>query len=282
MVDSNGNGWMRSDPMLSIGVFSKRSRLSIKALRLYDRQGLLVPAHIDPSSGYRHYRESQLDTARLIVMLRRLEMPLGLIREILSSPRPVAVELVAGYWDSVERRLSYQRELASHLWVQFSGNHGGYEAFPVAEREVPEQLVLTELRFVTEPELSDWVMEGMGRLFTAAEEYGGVIGPTMIVFQGQVDEDGDGPVELCAPIDPSVKETPGMTSRRELAHWEAFTRITKAQNEYPQILSAYDAVAYWIDTNEKVAIGYPREIYFADVRNSEPNEEVCDIAQPIR
>jgi DNA-binding transcriptional MerR regulator len=256
--------------------------LSIKALRLYDRQELLEPAYIDPSTGYRHYRESQLETARLVVVLRRLDMPLSLIREILTSPRTKAVELVATYWDSVERRLSYQRELASHLWVQISGNHGGYEAFPVSEREVPEQLVLTELRFVTEPELPDYVMEGMERLHTAAQDFGGVAGPAMIVFQGQVDEDGDGPVELCVPIDPSVKETPGLTSRRELAHWEAFTRITKAQNEYPQILSAYDAVAYWIETNEKIAIGYPREIYFADVLKSEPNDEVCDIAQPIR
>ena len=73
-----------------------------------------------------------------------------------------------------------------------------------------------------------------------------------------------------------------MTSRRELAQWEAFSRITRAQNEYPQILSAYDAVAHWIEANQKVLIGYPREVYFTDVRTAEPNDHVCDIAQPIR
>jgi DNA-binding transcriptional MerR regulator len=270
------------DPLLSIGVFAKRSRLSIKALRLYDRQGVLKPAYVDEQTGYRQYHESQLETARLVGRLRRLDMPLGLIRDILSGSRQDAVTLVAEYWDSVERRLAYQRELASHLWVQISGHHGGYEQFPVTEREVPEQLVLTEQRFVTEPELSGWVMEGFGRLFEAASTFGGVVGPTMVIFMGVVDEDGDGPVELCVPIDPSIRETPGHASRRELAHWEAFTRITKAQNEHPQILSAYDAVEHWIVTNEKVAIGYPREIYFTDVRQAEPTDEVCDIAQPIR
>ena len=49
-----------SDSLLSIGVFARCSRLSMKALRLYDRRGLLTPAHIDPDTGYRRYRESQL------------------------------------------------------------------------------------------------------------------------------------------------------------------------------------------------------------------------------
>ena len=39
----------------SIGEFARRSRLSPKALRLYDRLGLLSPAWIDPDSGYRWY-----------------------------------------------------------------------------------------------------------------------------------------------------------------------------------------------------------------------------------
>ena len=36
------------DPHLTIGEFARRSLLSPKALRLYDRQGLLVPAEVDP------------------------------------------------------------------------------------------------------------------------------------------------------------------------------------------------------------------------------------------
>ena len=40
-------------PLLTIGVFARRSRLSPKALRLYERRGVLVPAHVDEDSGYR-------------------------------------------------------------------------------------------------------------------------------------------------------------------------------------------------------------------------------------
>ena len=50
--------------------FARASRLSPKALRLYDRQGLLPPDRVDPVTGYRYYREDRLSAARLIVRLR--------------------------------------------------------------------------------------------------------------------------------------------------------------------------------------------------------------------
>lgn len=39
--------------LMSIGRFSQASRLSLKALRLYDALGLLPPAYVDPASSYR-------------------------------------------------------------------------------------------------------------------------------------------------------------------------------------------------------------------------------------
>ena len=40
---------------ISIGEFARRSRLSLKALRLYDELGVLVPSRVDEVSGYRYY-----------------------------------------------------------------------------------------------------------------------------------------------------------------------------------------------------------------------------------
>jgi protein phosphatase len=52
--------------LMTIGEFAGRTRLSPKALRLYDRLGLLPPVRTDPASGYRFYGEDQVDRARLI------------------------------------------------------------------------------------------------------------------------------------------------------------------------------------------------------------------------
>jgi DNA-binding transcriptional MerR regulator len=63
--------------LVSIGEFARRSRLSPRALRLYDESGLLLPARVDPDSGYRWYRLDQLESARHIAALRQLGMPLN-------------------------------------------------------------------------------------------------------------------------------------------------------------------------------------------------------------
>jgi DNA-binding transcriptional MerR regulator len=265
------------EQLLTIGVFARRSRLSPKALRLYERLGLLVPAHVEEENGYRRYRESQLETARLIALLRRLDMPLASVAEIVDAPEARRADLVGAYWESVERRLASQRELVAHLRIRLSGAEGSYDMYEIKERDVAEQLVLTEQRHVRVPELSEWLPATIGRLVTTAETAGGLAGPVLVIYHGEVNEDSDGPVEVCVP----VEQANGSPSRVEPAHREAYTRITKAQVEYPQILSAYDAVAQWIEKEGRSITGSPREVYFADWDAAGPTDEVCDIAFPV-
>ena len=76
----------RVDDVLSIGEFSQRSGLSAKRLRSYAAAGLLVPASVDASSGYRYYSPDQLRIARLIDALRAAGVPLAGISELLRDP----------------------------------------------------------------------------------------------------------------------------------------------------------------------------------------------------
>jgi DNA-binding transcriptional MerR regulator len=78
---------------MTIGEFSRRSQLSLKALRLYERLGLPRPAAVGQRSGYRRYHESQLCTARLIVMLRLLGMPLPEVGRVVSASQAEAAEI---------------------------------------------------------------------------------------------------------------------------------------------------------------------------------------------
>lgn len=272
-----------ADQLLSISIFGRRCRLSMKALRLYDRLGLLTPAEVDERSGYRWYRESQLETARLVAMLRRLDMPLAQVGEVISAPGPKAAELIATYWEAAERRIASQRELAAHLRLTLSGGEGILGMYEVRLRDVPEQLVLTEQRHVSVNELSGWIGRAMPRLCTAAaQHHGGIAGPEFVVYYGDVNEDGDGPVECCVPVDPSRSLSADTPTRTEPAHREAYVRLTRAQVEYPQILSAYDAVAQWINENGHTIDGAPREVYFTDFVAAQPGDECCDVAFPMR
>ena len=104
--------------LLTIGAFSRASRLSPKALRLYDSLGLLTPAHVDEVSGYRFYRPDQLERARLVAWLRRLGMPLariGAVCDLALDAPDQAAEQIAAYWAETEAELAARRELAAHL-----------------------------------------------------------------------------------------------------------------------------------------------------------------------
>lgn len=278
----NGDGTPVADPLLSIGVFARRSRLSMKALRLYDRRGLLTPADVDPDTGYRRYREGQLATARLIVMLRRLNMPLAQVAELVAAPAAARAELLASYWETIERRVAVQRELMTHLTRKLLGDEGSVSLPDVREREVPEQLVLCERRRVSVEQLPSWIGAAMTRLVKAAQRYGGVSGAPFVAYHGEINEDSDGPAEACVPIDLAREDPAHQATRREPAHREAYLRLRKAQVAYPQILSAYDDVARWISRQGRELVGPPREIYFADFTSAGPNDEVCDVAFPIR
>ncbi|MFF3869029.1 MerR family transcriptional regulator [Micromonospora sp. NPDC001898] len=79
--------------MRSIGELARASGLTISALRFYDRSGVLVPALVDPVTGYRWYADDQVAPARLVAGLRRVGMPLA---EIAAAVRHRAEPAVLG------------------------------------------------------------------------------------------------------------------------------------------------------------------------------------------
>lgn len=270
-----------TDRLLSISRFSRRSLLSPKALRLYDRLGLLVPHTVDPQTGYRSYRERQLADARLIGLLRRLDMPLARIGEVMAAGETDRAGLLGAWWADAEDRFGRQRELTVWLQNRLTGNERQIDMFEITERDIPEQLVLTEQRHMTVDGLSDWIGGAIGRTWQNGEQYGGISGPILVIFHSKVDEDSDGPVEVCGPISPPPGTDVTHATRIEPAHREAYTRIRKAQVEFPQILTAYDAVEHWVTDNGRQFSGPPREVYFTDFMAAGPDDEVTDIAFPV-
>ena len=75
--------------MLKIGDFSKLSLVSVKALRYYDERGLLKPARVDPSTGYRFYSASQLTRLNRILAMKDMGLDLSQIALLLDQePTP--------------------------------------------------------------------------------------------------------------------------------------------------------------------------------------------------
>ncbi len=71
--------------MMTVSEISALTGVSVRALRLYDRIGLLKPAAVS-EAGYRLYDEASLERLSAILLFRELQFPLKDIRAILDSP----------------------------------------------------------------------------------------------------------------------------------------------------------------------------------------------------
>ncbi|MEX2139072.1 MAG: MerR family transcriptional regulator [Pirellulales bacterium] len=71
--------------MYTIGEFSRITGLSVKTLRFYHEQGLLIPSSVDEQSGYRYYAPAKIEIAAVIARLRAFDLSLAEIAELLRS-----------------------------------------------------------------------------------------------------------------------------------------------------------------------------------------------------
>ena len=281
----------RDDELLTIGAFAARARLSAKALRLYDRMGLLVPDHVDEVTGYRYYRPRQTERARLVALLRQLDMPLAKVAEVVHADGPGAAVLLDAYWAGVEARVAGQRTLADYLRGRLSGRSSEvYGKFVVETVDVPAQVVISETRHTLAGELPAWIGASLTRLEEAARGCGGMTAAPFVVYHAEVSMESDGPAESCVPVADEAaarawSEERGRAwqsqVRVEPARRLAYTRITKAQVAHPQILAAFEAVEEWVAAQGLTVAGPCREVYFADWEASGPEDPVCDIAFPV-
>jgi DNA-binding transcriptional MerR regulator len=219
---------------MSIGEFSRRSRLSAKALRLYDGLGLLPPARVDEDSGYRFYESGQLGQARLIASLRQLQVPLAEIKAILPLESAQAADRVREFWAATDAEHAARRALAAYLIDELSGKRS--VMYEVSTREMPERSLLCVKRSVAGRDQA-WAF---GKEFIALlrqyqlPQLEGRAGAFFCIYWGEVSDDSDGPMEWCRPVPADEAEALAarcaeLTLRAEPAHHEAFVKIGDGQ-----------------------------------------------------
>jgi DNA-binding transcriptional MerR regulator len=278
---------------ISIGEFARRSRLSLKALRLYDERGVLVPSRVDRVSGYRYYGTAQLDQARLVVMLRQLQLPLAAIKELLACDPADAAARIAEHWRDAEAAHDARRELADYLVNRLSGKRS--VMYEVGTREIPERSLLCIKRHV-----DSQGMWAFGKEFIAIlrerplPKMGGREGAFFCIWWGLVNDDSDAPIEWCKPVPTEQAESlasryPELSLRTEPAHREAFVALPDDGDEAVHWQLAQESLEAWAQEQEKEHEGEPlalppedlgmRITYLPSALNTE--EPYRDIALPF-
>ena len=97
------------EPLLKIGQIAAFFNVSVKAIRIYEKKGIIIPAKIDPDTGYRYYTADQVQTLAALLELKALGFSLSEIKSIIPGGINDS-DLVAAL---VRKRLAWQDAIAS-------------------------------------------------------------------------------------------------------------------------------------------------------------------------
>jgi DNA-binding transcriptional MerR regulator len=206
--------------LFRIREFSQLTRVSIKALRHYDRLGLLVPAFVDPRTRYRHYAARQAPRLYQILALRELGFPLAHITEILAKdPRARSLQrLLERRRSEIRNQLEFERQRLAHVeaaLLELENGHRGHPALRPVLRELPPMRVATRRSRVRDLD------HGSQALFEAVEADAArarirVPGPPVLIYHDRDHRESDADIEAGVPV-VSEARSAGRSTIRALA-----------------------------------------------------------------
>lgn len=190
MLDSPGGGESilgTMDVLLSIGDFSRMTHLSIKALRRYHDRGLLVPADVDPLTGYRSYGLEQVAVGQAIRRFRDLGMSLDRVDAVVHAPDlETRNREIAAHLREMEDQLEETRKTVGGLRALLEGPPA---RATVEYRHLPAAPALGIREVVDTAELAGWWLEAMTELGAAVAASGAApSGPNGGLFPGELFE----------------------------------------------------------------------------------------------
>lgn len=262
--------------MIKIGEFSKLSHLTIKALRFYEKEGLLIPEAIDERNGYRYYQTRQLENATKIKAYRQLGLTIEEIKAIqngadLKLILAAKAEVLKKQKETIDVRLS----IINHILEE---NEMKYQ---VTLKEIPSVIVYyTELRVTAFSDMMKLIPE---------------LGAECRRLNPQI-KCAEPRYEFCEYLDEEYKPSDIL-----IRHNEAVDQMGKESDRikfrevpavrvlsilhrgaYDEIGEAYAYIMKYAEDNGYKVSGFARECYIDGIWNKESVEDwLTEIQLPI-
>lgn len=99
---------------MKIGEIAAFFDVSVKALRIYEKKGIIKPVKVDPESGYRYYSADQVKQLNALIDLQSLGFSLDEIKEIMEgelTKEQLIETLERKKWEWQERLQSAQNKM---------------------------------------------------------------------------------------------------------------------------------------------------------------------------
>lgn len=268
----------KSDNTLyKIGMFAAMSHVTVKTLRFYEEQGLLMPAFINPENGYRYYILSQMAVIHQITALKMAGFTLEEIAQI-NSGADEEVVLQKKKSELLAKIADLTRQIAV-VDGYLSKKNRGLTA-PVLVKTIPETTVAA---MKTKLESYDCLFDRMPRMGELMERAGCECAIPEYCFTNYLEpgyKDEDICVEICESVTAPGEETDGLYFRTVPAIQAA---CIFHRGSYRSLPESYETVLKYVEENGYEIAGEIRESYIDGVWNKEDESEwLTEIQIPIR
>lgn len=271
--------------MLRISAFSQVARVTVKALHLYDRLGLLKPARVDTWTGYRFYTLQQLPRLNRILVLKDLGFSLEEIRSLLAEDPPPAEMrgMLRLKRAELERQVTEGRERLARVEARLRQieREGTPPAYDIALKEVAPMTVASARS--VEPTHASFIRFSY-EVRELVERSGiSVTGPTLTLFYHEEFRERDFDIEVAVPVvSGTVLDLPTLAGRRvrvrEVAGAPRVAYCIWSGGDDP-LVDAYMALGAWIAENGYRVTVPVREIY---LRGADTGDPVFEIQYPLK
>lgn len=252
--------------MFTIGDFATFTQVSIPALRLWDRRRILIPARVDPSTGYRYYSAEQAALVQRIVALKEFGFTLAQIGSILADPP--STDVIAGMLRmrrdeaDADRRRAEDRIWAIEAKLRvLDRSTEMINAYDMVRKVAPAIRLATVSRRLppTEPDAHQLFVV-FGELFAElaqrlASDRITPIGPAWSLYD-RADDDGI-VVHAGLPIPDDAVSTPGVLV---VSRPEADVASTMHLGDVAEMANAYTALMEWLEARSLRPQGGAAEI----------------------
>ena len=113
---------MDDDNLFSIGELSRRTGLTVKAIRFYSDRGIIAPAR-RTAAGHRRYAPDAVARLALVRALRELGLGLDIIVRVVDHEQPLG-EVVAEHAAALDAQINVLRLRRAVLTLAAKNNHG--------------------------------------------------------------------------------------------------------------------------------------------------------------
>ena len=262
--------------LYKIGMFAQMNHITIKTLRFYEEQGLLIPAYVDGENGYRYYTMNQMADIQRITALKQAGFTLDDIKLInqgadtaylLSTKKAALLKKIA--------------ELTSQIAVidgYLSGPAGTLDA-PVLIRTIPAVTVASMKKRIDSYDELFSLMPEMG---AEMERLGCRCALPEYCFTHYLEpgfRDEHILIETCEAVT-EKKEDSALVKFRELPEITAACIFHKGS--YSNFSESYAAILRFIEENGYKICGNIRENYIDGIWNKDREEDwLSEIQIPV-